>query len=441
MTTTASRQLASIQWAGRVVGMLGQHARGRLACWLSAAAVIAGTTAATMWQVVTSAGKAPIRGTTDLEFGGMDFASTTWHAVRGLLAGQDVYTASTRIAGVGLTWPAGEHVPATLTWQAPFAALPLWAGFVAFDFCGIAAIWAAVFILTRPRSPQAVLVAACCGAFAIFTGGGKSTLWLGQPTGFELLGVAILVSARKPWVAAVGFLLATCTFQTGVPLALALIVLRAWPIVWRGAVLVAALSLPAVVLGISAAGGPMPYVRVFTMSAFGHLETLPGQPRQLADQPNRIDLAALLRHGGIVSTGVQMGAGLLVLALCLLLLVRLPDGMRRISYPPVLCLVIAATILCVYHQPYDMLLVAGVIPVVLLAGDRSAFMLGVFAAADLSVFVSDRVPARAIVDPVCLMTMVVLGALAARRAERRGAAYSLRPASSELTSTSAVADG
>jgi hypothetical protein len=418
--------------------MLGQHARCRLGWWLSAAVVIAGTSATAMWQEVTAAGKAPIRGPTGLDFAGMDFASTTWHAVRGLLAGQDVYTASTRIAGVGVTWPAGEHVPATLTWQAPFAALPLWAGFFAFDFCSIAAIWAAVFILTRPRSPQAVLVASCCGAFAIISPGGKSTLWLGQPPGFELLGVAILASARKPWVAAVGFLLATCTFQTGVPVALALIVLRAWAVVWRGAVVVAALSLPAVVLGISAAGGLMPYVRVFTMSAFGHLEALPGQPRQLAYQPNRIDLGALLHHAGIVSSGVQMGAGLLVLALCLLLLVRLPGGTRRISYPPVLCMVMAATILCVYHQPYDMLLVAGVIPVVLLAGDRSALMLGIFAAADFSVIVSDKAPARAIVDPVCLMAIVALGALAARQADRRGAADSPRPVSSQLTSTSSA---
>jgi hypothetical protein len=115
----------------------------------------------------------------------------------GLLAGQDVYAASW-IAGIGVTWPAGEHVPATLLWQAPFAALPLWAGFFAFDFCSIAAIWAAVFILTRPRSPQAVLVAACCGAFAIITGGGQWTLMLGQPPAFELLGVAILVRARRP---------------------------------------------------------------------------------------------------------------------------------------------------------------------------------------------------------------------------------------------------
>jgi hypothetical protein len=411
--------------------------RGGLACWLAAAVVIAGTTTAAMWQVVTAAGKARITGT------GIDFASTTWHAVRGLLAGQDVYTASTRIPGVGVTWPAGEHVPATLTWQAPFAALPLWSGFFAFDIFSIAAIWAAVFILARPRTPQAVLVAACCGAFAIMTGGGKWTLTLGQPPGFELLGVAIVVRARRPWTAALGFLLAASTFQTGAPFVLALIALGAWPVVWRGAVLVAALSVPPVMLGVIAAGGLVRYAQVFTQGAFGHLAALPGQPRQFAYQPNRIDLEALLRHGGIASSSVQIGAGLLVLALCLLLLARLPVGLRRLDYPPVLCLVIAVTILCAYHQPYDMLLVAGaVIPVVLLAGDRSAVTLGVFAAAGISVAVANNAPVAAILDPVCLLVTAMLSALAARQAGRPAGTDSPGPVSSELTSTGgAVADG
>ena len=431
--------MTSIQYspASRGPGCPDRHARGRLVCWLSAAVVIAGTTSATMWQLVTAAGEARTSST------GIDFASTTWHAVRGLLAGQDVYTASTQIPGLGVTWPAGEHVPATLTWQAPFAALPLWAGFFAFDSFSIAAIWAAVFILTRPRSPQAVMVAACCGAFAIITGGGKWTLTLGQPPGFELLGVAILARARKPWVGALGFLLAASTFQTGVPLALALIVLRARPVVLRGIALVAALSLPAVVLGISASGGLVPYARVFTMSAFGHLVTLPGQPQHLAYQPNRIDLGPLLSHAGIASTAVQIGAGLLMLAVCLLLLTRLPAGVQRLSNPPVLCLVIAATIICAYHQPYDMLLVAGaVIPVVLLAGERSLVMLGVFAAAGISVALANNAPVAAVFDPVCLVVIGILSALAARRDDRPAATDSPSPISSELTSTGgAVADG
>ncbi len=411
--------------------MLGPHVRDRLPWWLAASVVIAGTTVAAMWQLVIAAGEARIRGT------GMDFASTTWHAVRGLLAGQDVYTASTRIAGLPVNWPAGEHVPATLTWQAPFAALPLWAGFFTFDFASIVAIWAAVFILTRPRSPRAVLLVTCCGAFAILAGAGQWTLLMGQPPGFELLGLAIVVRARRPWIAALGFLLAASTFQTGVPLAFALLVLGAWPVVWRGAVLVSGLSVPPVVLGVRAAGGLVRYSYLFIMGAFGHLAALPGEPRGLADHPSRIDLGTLLHRAGIASTEVQVAVGLLILALALAFLARLPTRLRRLDYPPVLCLVIAVTILCAYHQPYDMLLVVGAVaPVVLLAGDRSVLMLGVFALAGVSAGVADNTPLAAILDPVCLGAVAVLSALAARQAAARGAPLAPRASDSDVAAAS-----
>jgi len=267
---------------------------------------------------------------------------------------------------------------------------------------------------------------------------------LGQLPGFELLGVAVLVRARRPWVGALGFLLATSTFQTGVPLALALVVLSAWRVVWRGAVLVATLSLPAVVLSISAAGGLVGYARVFSMGAFGHLGPIPGEPRGYADQPHRIDLGALLHRAGIASAAVQVGAGLLILAVAVVFLTRLPAALRRLDYPPVLCLVIAVTILCAYHQPYDMLLVASaVIPVVLLAADRSMVMIGIVAAAGISVAVFKDAPVAAVLDPVCLVVIALLSCLAAcHGAQKVAAADSLDPISSELTATSgAAADG
>jgi hypothetical protein len=367
--------------------------------------MIAGPSGWAMWQEVAASRHVRTRGT------GIDFATTTWHAARGLLARQDVYATSTRIAGIGQLTPAGEHVPATLLWQSPFAALPLWPGFFAFDAASIAAIWAAVFILTRPRSPQAVVLTACCGAFAILSGAGEWTLLMGQPAGFELLGIAMVVRARRPWVAAVGFLLAASTFQTGVPLALALTMLGARAVVWRGALMTVACSLPPVVLGMSAARGPASYTRVFALGAFGHLATLPGQPRGLAEQPNRIDLGALLLRAGIHSTGVQIAVGALMLALALSFLARLPTGLRRLDYPPVLCLVIAVSILCCYHQPYDVLLVAGaVIPVALLAGSRSAPM---FAVAIAGILCAD-IPAAVILDSICLGAIAVLSVLAAR---------------------------
>jgi hypothetical protein len=399
--------------------LTGAATRGRrLAWWLAAAAVAAATTAVAMYQEVVATGQVASRGTA------FDFASTTWRAVRGLLAGQDVYATSAYIAGIGRVTPTGEHMPASLIWQAPFAAPPLWPAFLAFDFASIIAIWVAVLIVTRPRTPQAVLLAAGCGAFAILAGGGPWTLLVGQSTAFELLGLALVYRARRPWLAALGVMLAASTFQTGVPLALALIALRAWPVVWRAAVMTAASSLPAIVLGISAAGGLGKYALAFTGGAFGHLAPISGEPRGLADQPDRIDLGALIHRAGVGSTVAQVAAGVLLLALTLWFLTRLPAGLQRLDYPPVLSLIIAVTLLCAYHQPYDMLLISGaVIPAVLATGERSGPALAVFALAGVSAGLTGNIPVAVITDPACLLAIAALSALMARRVAVRSAAY------------------
>jgi hypothetical protein len=370
-----------------------------------------------MWQEVVATGQVGSRGTA------YDFASTTWRAVRGLLAGQDVYATSAYIPGIGQVTPTGEHLPASLLWQAPFAALPLWPAFLAFDFASIVAIWAAVLIVARPRSPQAALLAAGCGAFAILAGGGPWTLLVGQSTAFALLGLALVVRTPRPWLAALGAMLAASTFQTGIPLALALIALRTWPVVWRAAAMTAAASLPAVVLGISAAGGLGQYARAFTSGALGHLAAIPGE-RGLAEQPDRIDLGALLHRAGVGSMVAQVAVGVLLLALALWFLRRLPPDLRRLDYPPVLCLVIAVSLLCAYHQPYDMLLVSGaVIPAVLATGERSGSALAVFALAGVGAGLTGNTGVAVLVDPACLLAIAAIGAQMAQREAIRGAAY------------------
>ena len=334
---------------------------------------------------------------------GEDFANNTWRAVRGLLTGRNVYATGAHIAGMDPLGPVAEHVPASLTWQAPFAVLPLRPALVAFTFASIAAIWAAVFVLARPRTPRAVLLVACCGAFAIVTGTGQWTLLLGQPTCFMVLGLALVVRARSAWIAALGFLLAASTFQTGVPLALALIALGSWPVVWRGAALVAVLSIPPVVLGVSAAGGALPFARTFTS----------GVGTFAVETSHRIDLGALLHRAGIHSTQVQIAVGLAVLACALAVLARLPPSIRRLDQAPVLNLVVAATLLCTYHEPYDMLLIAGTatMAVVQYASTRYVPMLAAVTVGGIGVGLSGD-----LVDPVCLVLILVLSAWAARRA-------------------------
>ncbi len=381
--------------------------------WLGAAAVAAVASSWAMFQEVTTFGRpGPVET-------GLDFANNTWRAVRGLLAGTDIYAPTHAvIPGIGPGWPVSPHVPGSLLWQAPFAALPLRAAVFSYAFASILAIWAAVFLITRPRQPAAVLLTACCGGFAICTGAGTGTLLLGQPTGFMLLGLAMVVRIRRPWLAGLGLALAASTIQTGLPLALALVLLGAWPVVWRGITLLLASSLPPILLGI-ASQGLRGFVRTFVTGGVSHL----GRP------DNRIDLGALLQRLGVASAAVVIGAGLLAAALALAFLARLPAHLRQIDHPPVLFLVIAFTLLCTYHEAYDMLLVSGAVVPVILVNDRSRAMLPVFALAGISAGIAGYAPGS-IADPLALLAIGLLSALAARRGAAAAGSNPAAPACS-----------
>ena len=372
-------------------------------------AVAATATSWAMYQEVATFGKPASIET------GLDFANNTWRAVRDLLAGRNIYAAPHElIPGIGPAWPVSQHVPASLLWQAPVTALPLPAALFTYTFASILAIWAAVFLLTRPRRAEDVFLAACCGAFAICVAGGPVTLLTGQPTGFALLGLAIVVRARQPWAAACGFLLAAATLQTGIPLALALLVLRGWPVVWRGVTLVAACSLPPVILEVANAGAGG-FIGSFVSGATVHMQRA----------TSRIDVGDLIYHLGVTSVAVQVAVGAAILALALAFLATLPARQRRIDYPPALCIVVAATLACIYHQPYDMLLVGGaVVPIIFLA-DQSRAMMPAFAVAGISAGLSSyKFP----LFPESLVAIVVLSAVAARHAARHpGADAAGRP--------------
>jgi len=294
-------------------------------------------------------------------------------------------------------------VPASLLWQAPFAALPAPQALFALTLVSSLAIWAAVFVLTRPTEPWAVLGSAACGAFAILIGGGPETLLLGQPTGFMLLGLAILLRARRPWLAGLGFMLAATTLQTGVPLALALLVLTGWPVLWRGLMLILACSVLPVGLEIanSGFGG---FVTSFVSGAAAHL----GQ------ESNRIDLGALVRALGVTSVGLRVVAGLALVVVCGVYLARLPRHARRLDNPPVFCLVISVTLLCTYHQYYDVLLVGGAVVPMIAIIDRSWPMLPCYGLAAIGATLSIY-SLRDIASPLCLLAVALGSAAAASR--------------------------
>lgn len=382
----------------------GQRAAGRrswLLAWLAASIIAAAVNCWALYQELTT-----YRHPTVI-LAGQDFWNNTWWAVRDLLSDANIYAPTHAvIPGIEPAWPASQHVPASLVWQAPFAALPIPMALFAFTLASSLAIWAGVFVLTRPVAPWAVLGTAACGTFAMLIGGGPETLLLGQPTGFMLLGLAILVRARRPWLAGLGFMLAATTLQTGLPLALALLVLNGWPVLWRGMTLTLACSAPPLALEI-ANSGFNGFVSAFTSGAAFHL----GQ------QSNRIDLGALLHAAGVTGVGPQLAAGFALAAGCLAYLVRLPRTARRIDNPPVLCLVISVVLLCTYHQYYDVLLVgAAVVPLIVIV-DRSWPMLPSYGLAAIGAAASVY-NFRDVASPLCLLAVAAGSALAARHAAR-----------------------
>jgi len=152
-------------------------------------------------------------------------------------------------------------------------------------------------------------------------------------------------------------------------------------------------------------------VTSFTASAAVHL----------GRQSNRIDLGVLLRALGVSTVDLQVAAGIALLCGCLAYLARLPREARRMDNPAVLCLVVSVTLLCTYHQYYDMLLVgAGLAPVVLIV-DRSWRMLPCFGLAVVGATLA-AYDFRDVTTPLCLIGLAVASAVAARMTTRRGVA-------------------
>jgi Glycosyltransferase family 87 len=368
-------------------------ARRRLA-WVAAGVLAAAVSSWAMYQEVAAYHHPTVI------LAGQDFWNNTWLALRELMSGANIYApVHAVVPGIEPAWPASPHVPASLLWQAPFAAMPIPIALFAFTLASILAIWAGIFVLARPAAPWAVIGTAACGAFAIGIGGGPETLLLGQPTGFMLLGLAILVRTRRPWLAGLGLMLAATTLQTGLPLALALLVLNGWPVLWRGMTLI--LGCSALPVGLEVANsGLSRLVTSFTASAAVHL----------GRQSNRIDLGALLRALGI-STVLQVAAGIALLGGCLAYIATLPHEARRIDSPPVLSLVVSVTLLCTYHQYYDMLLVgAGLAPLILIV-DRSWRMLPCLGLAVIGATLA-AYQFRDITTPLCLVGVALASALA-----------------------------
>lgn len=282
---------------------------------------------------------------------GTDYSIIIWGPIRGLLSGFNVYdpSATEYLARFDILRPATVHSPSLLLMFGWTGLLPERIGFTIFTGISALALGTAVAAATHPwvaarpggKWMTAGLVVLMVGS----TGPVRLGFYLGQVTTLVALGVVLAFTGRNAKTVATGVALMAISPQTAITMTLLLLAARGrrqglllgWMVTF-------AASMPALVLASANAGG----VSELVSSAFRGSSELVGT--------NRIDIPHLF----IGSNAVDLAIGVLALVAVGLFLhrYRIHLAERREDLAPLLGFVmVSTTVLAVYHQPYDLILV------------------------------------------------------------------------------------
>ncbi len=287
-----------------------------------------------------------------------DFRDALYFPIREFLAGGDPYDPAVMFAH----WPVRQdfnlYQPYHLLAQLPFALPGYRVGAVAFTVFGVlllVALAATTAHAVRRLVPVPVVVTTVVVAALLVTSQvGKAQLYVGQVNPLIALGAAgaLLLRRDRPGWAAVALALAWLKPQFGFPLAILLYARGSRRVALAGTAVAAAASLPVVVLLVLREGG----IGAFADVVAANLAHARGTDYGAVDSPTaqRIDVAAVLfRVTGWAPSGVEpiVLAGVLVTSA---LLVRRLDRAGATSVADLLtCL---AVVVCVVHQPGDVLI-------------------------------------------------------------------------------------
>ncbi|MBW4721955.1 glycosyltransferase 87 family protein [Saccharothrix obliqua] len=284
-----------------------------------------------------------------------DFRDALYFPIREFLAGGNPYDPAAMFAH----WPVRQafnlYQPYHLLLHAPFALPGYRVGAVAFALVSLLllvflAVLAAGHV-RAPLVPGAIVVAALLVTSQV----GKAQLYVGQVNPLIAVGAAGALLARRahPGLAAAALALAWLKPQFGLPLAVLLFVRGSRRVAWGGTAIAAVASLVAVVPLVVGGGG----VGAFLDVVGRNLEHAGATPYGAVDSPTaqRVDVAAVLfRVTGWLPPGAELVALLGVLAVSAVLVRRLAAvGDRGAAADLLTCL---AVVVCVVHQPGDVLI-------------------------------------------------------------------------------------
>lgn len=341
----------------RRLAPMSSHSVRRPRVWLAALALIA------------ALGIAALRVTTLSNMGGLrlsaswaliDFHQTIYYPVRAFIDGINPYDRATYRARYPEIEPFPPFLPSTLLIHLPFGVMPLALAemaYVAFSVVLIVLLGRAAVRANGVTSWTPALVAA---ALVTLSRPGQWNLLLGQVTlqAVLLSWVAVHLAQRTPWLS--GLALGAAAFKPtfALPIAMLMLARGNFKAVGAGVVSALALNLPVAAILEHRAG------------ALQLLAENPAQPYQSwagrSDSSRgtsfyRLDLVAMFARfsGHSLSHAEQAVIAIVVLAVAALLLRRMrgsetTPGRQALSE----AIIFIATLLCVHHLDYDLLLLA-----------------------------------------------------------------------------------
>lgn len=288
----------------------------------------------------------------------MDFRDAIYYPARALLDGVNPYDAAAYVGSYPVANALAPYLPPALLLGLPFAVFPYVpaeaAWFVAMIGLAIAFAAFALRLEGRRARPAAVLVVA---ALLLASRPGQMNALLGQATLVYVAGAcaALGLAQRRPGLAAVGLAIATLKPTFGLPVALLLLARGERRVVAAGLALAVAASV-AMLVRIATTGDARGLIDLAT----GSYAAFVARPmNSVGASLFRVDAAALAGRifggangllGELVFAAVILGVAAVTVAR-----LRWSDRDERVLGTTIACV---ATLLCIYHQSYDLLLLA-----------------------------------------------------------------------------------
>lgn len=288
-----------------------------------------------------------------------DFHNAVYYPVRAFLTGENPYSPSyLEYHPDGLGFPL--FYPSTLVIHAPFGMFQVQVAqwiFMATNFLLLLLVVRLVLQFLGHR-PTSTLVFGLAGAF-LLTRPGILNFYGMQVTMMHVLGclLALQYGKDKPWLAALGLLLASCKPTFTIPLAILMLCRGNWRSVTLGTLLSLAVGAFAVMWIATQNGGPDAVVAQFK-TAYLNVESQPEIPEVMTSW-TRLDLYSVLPRWDLITPEGKvelaiLGIVILFAATCVLAernRSQLDQSTGRFGLLSCLAIIIS-----VYHQPYDALL-------------------------------------------------------------------------------------